>query len=128
MVGGEIEMLDRNERKWVGGVFSWEGEGILMGTRGFLLEPTKIPSLQFGEVLREKMRENRGFEETPKLPLSTVRVIVTCFFFFLGLFSCKCVFVFFPLSTWFLNQWVLVLFFYFLLLFLKSIVASFFFS
>ena len=90
-------MLDRNERKWVGGVFSWEGEGILMGTRGFLLEPTKIPSLQFGEVLREKMRENRGFEETPKLPLSTVRVIVTCFFFFLGLFSCKCVFVFFPL-------------------------------
>ena len=84
MVGGEIEMLDRNERKWVGGVFSWEGEGILMGTRGFLLEPTKIPSLQFGEVLREKMRENRGFEETPKLPLSTVRVIVTCFFFFFG--------------------------------------------
>ena len=99
MVGGEIERIDRNERKWVGGVFSWEGEGILMGTRGFLLEPTKIPSLQFGEVLREKMRENRGFEETPKLPLSTVRVIVTCFFFFffLGLFSCKCVFVFFPL-------------------------------
>ena len=95
----------------MGGVFSWEGEGILMGTRGFLLEPTKIPSLQFGEVLREKMRENRGFEETPKLPLSTVQVIVTCFFF--GLFSCKCVFVFFPpLSTWFLNQWVMVLFFF----------------
>mgnify|MGYP007088683144 CR=1 FL=1 len=67
-------------------MFSWEGDGILMGTRGFLLEPTKIPSLQFREVLREKMGEERGFEETPKLPLSTVRVVVTCFFFFFFFF------------------------------------------
>ena len=76
------------------------------------------------------MRENRGFEETPKLPLSTVRVIVTCFFFFFfwGYFPVNVFLFFSPLSTWFLNQWVLVLFFYFLLLFLKSIVASFFFS
>ena len=68
------------------------------------------------------MRENRGFEETPKLPLSTVRVIVTCLFlfFFLGYFLVNVFLFFSPLSTWFLNQWVLVLFFYFLLLFLSQ--------
>ena len=45
------------------------------------------------------MRENRGIEERPKLPLSTVRVIVTCLFlfFFLGYFLVNVFLFFFPL-------------------------------
>ena len=56
-----VEMIlgrRERERKWLEGVFSWEGreERKLVGSECFLLGPTKTQSPQIREIIGEKTR------------------------------------------------------------------------
>ena len=54
----EREIERERERKWLEGVFSWEGreERKLVGSECFLLGPTKTQSPQIREIIGEKTR------------------------------------------------------------------------
>ena len=59
ILGRMKKKCEKYERKWVGRVFGWEGEGErkVMGSNCFLSGSTTIQSLQNGEKMGEKMRK-----------------------------------------------------------------------